>query len=100
MRRQDAIFYIIEIFLEASKGEKLRVGNRAVFKKFHAETFVTLDNLKNYVQHLLLLSAAMPRTNIRLMAKDRAVPMNMRDDQCSIRCIAKRLFRSPRTAGC
>ena len=37
----------------------------------------------------------MPRTYIHLTTQDRAVVMTMRDDQCSIRCIAKRLCRSP-----
>jgi IS30 family transposase len=39
----------------------------------------------------------MPRTYIHLTTQDRAVVMTMRDDQCSIRCIAKRLCRSPST---
>jgi IS30 family transposase len=39
----------------------------------------------------------MPRTYIHLTPQDRAVVMTMRDDHCSIRCIAKRLCRSPST---
>ena len=39
----------------------------------------------------------MPRTYIHLTTQDRAVVMTMREDQCSIRCIAKRLCRSPST---
>ena len=39
----------------------------------------------------------MPKTYIHLSPQDRAVVMTMRDDQCSIRCIAKRLCRSPST---
>ena len=39
----------------------------------------------------------MPRTYIHLTTQDRAVVMTMRDDQCSIRCIAKQLCRSPST---
>ena len=39
----------------------------------------------------------MPRTYTHLTTQDRAVVMTMRDDQCSIRSIAKRLCRSPST---
>jgi IS30 family transposase len=39
----------------------------------------------------------MPRNYIHLTTQDRAVVMTMRDDRCSIRCIAKRLCRSPST---
>ena len=39
----------------------------------------------------------MPRTYTHLTTQDRAVVMTMRDDECSIRSIAKRLCRSPST---
>src|SRR5471030_3456301 len=39
----------------------------------------------------------MPRNYIHLTPQDRAVVMLMRDDQCSIRSIAKRLCRSAST---
>ena len=39
----------------------------------------------------------MPRTYTHLTTQDRAIVMTMRDDLCSIRCIAKRLCRSAST---
>lgn len=39
----------------------------------------------------------MPKNYIHLTTQDRAIVMTMRDDQCSLRAIAKRIGRSPST---
>lgn len=42
----------------------------------------------------------MPRIYFHLTTQERAVVMTMRDDQCSVRTIAKRLGRSPSSISC